>query len=447
MDRLSSYIAEASKRPLPPEVQEKTKHHLLDTIAAIVSGSRLKAGELATKFAREQGGTPEAQVIGSDLRTTAINAAMRNGYMAHADETDDSHAPSYTHPGCGIVPAALAMAERQNSSGEALLRSVALGYDVSSRVGRLMNTDLGRRRGHATHAIGPMFGSAAAASSLAGLSAAQIRHAIAYTAQQASGIKSWARDEEHVEKAFVFAGMTARNGVTSAVFVQMGFTGEDDIFAGDHNFLEVFSGEGDDLSQSVATLGDHYEVMLTNIKKFCVGSPIQASADAMTILVQTHSLKAAEVAEIEVHTTPRGAPVVDNRSMPDINCQYIISCILLDGRLTFKAAHDHERMSDPAVQAVRAQIRLIGDEMFADKELQRPGLVRVRLTNGQTVEQLVPAVRGTADNPMSRQEVEDKALDLLGDVIGQSRAQQLIAAVWDIEGVKSARDLQSLLAA
>ena len=158
MDRLSCYIADAKDRGLPAPVSEKAKHHILDTLAAIVSGSRLKTGELAIKFIQTQGGTAECQVVGSKFLTTAINAAMVNGFSAHADETDDSHAPSFTHPGCAIIPAALAMAERENSSGEAFLRAVVLGYDVSSRIARVMSLVPCQIQGFSTHAIGPLFG-------------------------------------------------------------------------------------------------------------------------------------------------------------------------------------------------------------------------------------------------------------------------------------------------
>ena len=179
--------------------------------------------------------------MGSNVATTAINAALANGMLAHSDETDDSHAPSLTHPGCQIVPAALAVAEREGASGEALLRAVALGYDVGSRIGRAMGGIAARGvHGHATHAIGPMFGAAAAAAALVGLDERGVRHCLAYTAQQASGITSWARDSEHIEKAFVFGGMGARNGVTSALFVQSGMTGEEDVFGGDFNFLDIY---------------------------------------------------------------------------------------------------------------------------------------------------------------------------------------------------------------
>src|SRR5690348_17862753 len=183
---------------------------------------------------------PESTVIGSSVRTTAINAAMANGTMAHADETDDSHAPSLTHPGCGIVPAALAMAEREGRDGRALLRAVALGYDVGCRLTQALDAYQFREDGHSTHSFGPMFGAAAAAGALAGLKQAQVRYLLSYTAQQASGISCWMRDEDHVEKAFDFGGMPARNGVAAALMVSHGFTGLDDAFAGERSFFVAY---------------------------------------------------------------------------------------------------------------------------------------------------------------------------------------------------------------
>ena len=117
MTQLAAYIAKAAKKPLPRAVVEKTKHHVLDTLAAMVSGSRLRPGRTAISYGKTLGGAKEATVIGSRSLTNAINAALINGMLAHADETDDSHAPSLTHPGCGIVPAALAMGERERSNG------------------------------------------------------------------------------------------------------------------------------------------------------------------------------------------------------------------------------------------------------------------------------------------------------------------------------------------
>src|SRR5262245_46118780 len=132
MRRLSEYVAGASARPLPDAVVEKARHHVLDTLAAMVSGSQLRPGVMAIGYVASLGGVAEASVVGTRIRTSAVNAALANGMLAHADETDDSHAPSRTHPGCAIIPAALAIAERGHASGERFLQSVVLGYDVAA---------------------------------------------------------------------------------------------------------------------------------------------------------------------------------------------------------------------------------------------------------------------------------------------------------------------------
>jgi len=192
--RLASYIAGAPKERLPAAVAEKTKHHILDTIAAMVSGARMPPGKHAISYARARGGTKEACVVATGIVTSAENAALANGMLAHADETDDSHAPSLTHPGCGIVPAALAMAEREEASGEALIRAVALGYDIGCRLTMSLDAYQFREDGHSTHSFGPMFGAAAACAALTRLNERQVRHCLSFTAQQASGISCWMRD-------------------------------------------------------------------------------------------------------------------------------------------------------------------------------------------------------------------------------------------------------------
>src|SRR5206468_8120362 len=115
-------IATVADHALPPAVTAKTKHHILDTLAAILSGSRLRAGRLAAGYAARLAGAPEATVMGTSLVVPAETAALANAMAAHADETDDSHLGGRFHPGCGIVPAALAVAEQQDRGGAALIR-------------------------------------------------------------------------------------------------------------------------------------------------------------------------------------------------------------------------------------------------------------------------------------------------------------------------------------
>jgi len=446
MARLSSYIVSALRRPLPPTVVEKTKHHMLDTIAAMVSGSRLEPGKKAIGYVRTLAGNREASVIGSRILTTAVNAGLANGMLAHADETDDSHAPSLTHPGCGIVPAALAMAERQHRSGTALLGAVALGYDVGCRLTQSLDAYQFREDGHSTHSFGPMFGAAAAAGALAGLREQQVRYLLSYAAQQASGISCWMRDTDHVEKAFDFGGMPARNGVAAATMVSAGFTGVEDVFAGERNFFVAY-GRDPNPEVLVTGLGTTYEIMNTNIKRWSVGSPIQAPLDSLLALIEQEHIGADDVEKLVVRVARQGANTVDNRNMPDICLQHMCAVMLLDGTVTFKSAHDQKRMRDRNVLALRRRIELCADEVLTRAMPSRQGIVEIRLRDGREFTHHTEAVRGTADNPMTRGEVDAKSYDLIAPVIGKNRARRLCDAVWSLEQLRDIRALRPVLRA
>ena len=444
MGRLSAYIASALRRPLPPAVVEKTKHHVLDTIAAMISGSRLAPGMKAIAYIKTLGGVKEASVIGSNFITTAVNAALANGMLAHADETDDSHAASLTHPGCGIVPAALAMAERERRSGAALLRAVTLGYDVGCRLTLSLDPYQFREDGHSTHSFGPMFGAAAAAGALAGLREREVRHLLSFTAQQASGISCWMRDGEHVEKAFDFGGMPARNGVAAATMVAHGFTGVDDVLAGERNFFVAY-GRKPDPDVLTRRLGATYEIVNTNIKRWSVGSPIQAPLDTLRELIREHGIKAGDVDKVVVKVAHQGANTVDNRDMPDICMQHMCAVMLIDGTVTFLTSHDRKRMRERNVLALRKRVELCGDDALSAAMPSRQGIVEVRLRDARALKHHTKAVRGSAENPMTRAEVDEKSFDLMAPVIGKARARKLCDAIWKLEKVKDVRSLRPLL--
>jgi 2-methylcitrate dehydratase PrpD len=450
MHAVAMYTTEATRRALPDVVVEKTKHHVLDTIAAMISGGPLLPGVRAISYVRSLGGTPESTVVGTDVVTTAINAALANGMLAHADETDDSHAPSLTHPGCGIVPAALAMAEREHRDGTAFLRAVALGYDVGCRMTMALHAYDFRRVGHSTHSFGPMFGAAAAAGALAGVSYDQARHLLSYTAQQASGVSCWMRDAEHVEKAFDFGGMPARNGVAAATMVANGFTGVDDVFAGQRSFFVAYDesariGKAPEPERLMHELGSRFEVMSTNIKRWSVGSPIQAPLDGLLDLILEHAITADDVARLVVRVSHQGADTVDDRDMPDICLQHLCALMLVDGIVTFESAHDEARMHDPAVRAVRRRIELYGDDEMTRVMPSRQAVIEMTLTDGRELRYRVEAVLGTADNPMTRQQIDEKCFHLVAPILGEGRGRDLCDAVWSLEDVASMDELRPLL--
>jgi 2-methylcitrate dehydratase PrpD len=437
-------MVEARTRSLPPDVVRETQHRILDTLGAIVSGARLKPGETAIRYVRAQGGVAEASVLTTAIRTTAVNAALANGMFAHADETDDFEPVTKAHPGCAVVPAAFAMAERERRSGTELIRAVALGYDVCCRFLMALGPDHVRATHRSAEGTSATFGSAAAAASMARLDEKGMRYALSYAAQQVSGIWSWARDTEHIEKAFDFAGMGARNGVTAAIMAQSGFTGVEDVLDGEHNMIEAFSAQPKP-EEMVAALGTRFFVTETAIKTFSVGYPIQAPLDAFLTLRRTHALTPDNVERIVVRLPEDGARVVDDRSMPDVNCQYIIAVALVDGTVSFADSHSHQRMDDPQVRAVKARVQLVADRALMTPDAPRSGRVEVTLRDGRTVSHFTRHAPGTKENPLDTAGVNAKARSLMAPVLGTRRTDLLIARVNALQDLDDVRKLRPFL--
>jgi 2-methylcitrate dehydratase PrpD len=445
MNQLSAYMSAAGSRALPEEVSEHAKHHLLDTLAAMVSGSELVPGQAALRYARAHAGKGGATIVGSALAATPADAALANGIMAHADETDDSHNASRSHPGCSIVPAALAVGEELGIEGARLLRAVTLGYDIGPRVLMAMGgAEFSYSSSLSTHSIAGTFGATAAASCAATLDAQQIRWALDYAAQQSSGIIAWRRDTDHIEKAFVFAGMPARNGVTAALVVRSGWNGVDDIFSGADNFFQAYAPKAEP-ARLVDKLGERFEIAQTDIKKWTVGSPIQGPLDAIEAIRGKEPFDADQVKGVTVRLAPSVAAVVDNRDIPDICLQHMVAVMLLDKTVSFRAAHDKPRMQDKAILHERAKVALVRDDELAKLLPLRVAVVEIELADGRRLSERVAAVRGTPRNPMSRGEVIDKARDLIAPVLGRETSERLIATVYAIESVTDVRQLRPLL--
>jgi 2-methylcitrate dehydratase PrpD len=451
MDKLSAYMSEASGRGLPDEVVEKVKHHILDTFAAMISGSELPPGRAAIQFASAYGGKEVATVVASNTVCGPIEAALANGVLAHSDETDDSHGPSRSHPGVSVVPAALAAGEQFGISGTHFLRAVALGYDVGTRVSMSLGGPAYQAMTHrSTHGTAAAFGAGAAAGCAASLNAQRMRLLLDYSAQQTSGIGAWARDAEHMEKAFLFGGKPAAGAVTAAMLVRSGWTGVDDIFSGPDNFFEALAPRENGVVKAdpavlVDKLGERYEVTRTNIKKWTVGSPIQAPLDALEGFLKQRVFTADEVQKVVVRIASDEANTVSNRDMPDICMEHMVAVMLLDKTVTFRSVHDKARMKDPAVLRQRAKVEVVADPRIDARRPRREAIVEVTLTDGTQMSEWVRDVRGTSENPMTRDEVVAKARDLITPTLGAASCSTIIQKVLGLEGVKDLRELRPAL--
>jgi 2-methylcitrate dehydratase PrpD len=195
----------------------------------------------------------------------------------------------------------------------------------------------------------------------------------------------------------------------------------------------------------VEELGKRYEVSQTNIKKWTVGSPIQAPLDALQLVLQKHSFHLDQLEKVLVRIATSEAKTVNDRSMQDISLQQMVALMLVDRTVSFRAAHDRARVEDAAIIRERAKVELFPDAQLELLYPQLVAIVEVKLKTGETYTQRVDAVRGTVLNPMTRDEVVAKCRDLMDPFLGATQAAELVGAILNIETIKHIGSLRRLL--
>lgn len=441
---VSAHAAAAISTPLPDEVVARAKLHILDTLAAIVSGAALEAGLAGRAYACSLNGPGVATVLGGPCKAPLVEAALANGMAAHADESDDSHESSQTHPGCGVVPAAMVVAEAERSSGQDLVRSVVLGYEMTIRFATALGAAMTFKSSSlSSHAYGPLFGAGYAAGALMRFDEMQFRVLLNYLAQEASGLTTWRLDQRHTLKSYVFGGMPASNGVKSAALVQAGFTGDGDALdMSNRNMLDAIS-PNPNAAVLTEALGTQYAVMGTDIKRYPVGFPIASPLAAIEAILAKPGFNASGVTEIRVFYSEDWYKVIGDESrMPDVNLRYCLAVTVIDGGMTFNAAHDAGRMAQADVVAMGRRIRLLPPKPHLDRFA-----VRIEVdSDGETfAAEQDRYVLGRTENFMSREQVHDKAEELFRTVVTVERARKIIQLVDRLETLDSLEPLIALM--
>jgi 2-methylcitrate dehydratase PrpD len=292
-----------------------------------------------------------------------------------------------------------------------------------------------------------LFGAAAASAALLKLDPRKIRYVLSYCSQQASGLFTTVRDTEHIEKAYTLGGMPAHNGLAAALMVASGFTGVEDVMSGEPNFLSVFSPDADG-EALVRGLGRDYEITRCAIKCWPAAGAIQGPLHVLHDLIREHGIKAADVAKLIARLPDKELQHVDNREMPSENVQHLLGVMLLDGNVTYATAHDYKRMKDPKVLRLRENcIETIGDPSLTDPLRRWRCVMEITLKDGRKFQHQTMAAKGVSENPLTREEEEERALDLMGPVLGKQRSRTLMSALFKIESIKNLRALRPLYSA
>jgi 2-methylcitrate dehydratase PrpD len=444
---LCCYIADSQTAAIPDEIRELAKRHFLDTFASLIVSSQLKPAQLARNFALFHGGkTGPAHLLTTNHTTRLVDAIFANAITAHAAEINDFCPSAFVQPGPPIISTVFAIGELIKASGEELLRAVIAGYEITCRFPKALGLGNLQTAGLSSHSVGPTFGAAATAASLLKMPPELIRYVLAYCVQQASGSFNWLRDEEHVEKAFLFAGMPARNGATAALLVHHGFTGVSDPFAGSPNWLfnSTFIGLESDLNKEklVHNLGIDFELPLVGYKRYPVGGPTQPGVEGLLTLIQEVDRREIEHVVIKMPGQP---DIFAQAIMPALNLPYLAAVILEDGDLTFDSAQSHERMGSTSTQKKMKQVSLLHDPSQEREPRAESAIVEVILKNGSRKSIFIEHVLGFPERPMSRDDVEAKAVGLIVPIIGAEKAKKLVDTMWHLDEVQDIQTIVPLL--
>lgn len=436
--RLAAFAHTCRADGVPSDVASSVRLRILDILGISVAATALDTSRAVVGFIAEQGGTPEAGVIGSKTRRPAAWAAMANGVLAHSLDYDDTHLPSVLHPSAAVVPTGLAVAERLGSDGMALIDAVAAGVETTIRVG-MAGFDQSTRQStffehgqHATSICGTI-GAAVTAGLLAGLDRDGIVDAIGIAASMSSGVIEGNRTGGTVKR--MHCGWAAHAGVVAAALAAAGITGPPTSLEGRFGLFEAFLHGNFDAEAVADGLGERWELSGVFFKPYPANHFTHTAADAAFEL-RSRGLDPARVERVRVgvaSATVRtiGQPIeVKRRPATGYQAQfsgpYVVAAALLGGSGLGLSLDDFtdELATDPQRRALMDRIDIEGDERCdAIYPYQFPAIVEVTTTDGSKMSSEVLANRGGSERPLSQEEL---ALKFRSNV-----AQRLDPAVVD----------------
>ena len=434
VERFARYAVDTRARPIPPEALHHAKRAVIDWYAALYPGAVVAPATLLEKALAEDLDRGSARLaLGRKASTRA--AALINGTAAHTVEVDDIFKFGIYHPGAPTISAALAVAQSSGAGGEAFLRAVIVGYEISTRIGAAM----GRahyKYWHNTGTIGS-FGAAAAAAEIHGLDAKRFSHALATAATFAAALQQAFRMDSMSKP--LHAGHAAEAGVLAAAGAREGVTGSLDVIEGEAGFGRAM-GDGPDWENALATLGrEHHVTMMTFKNHACCGHTF-AAIDGAQELQRRLAVKPADIARVDVGSY-RAAKEVSGYENPNtaaearFSLKYVVANALVHGSVRL-AAFEPARMNDPVTRELMKKIEVtIDPELDAAFPNRRAARVSIETNDGRRAEYLQSARKGDPELPLTDRDLEDKYLELASPVIGETTAKALLAKLWKLEKI------------
>ena len=437
-EQIAAFIYDADYDTLSADALDMAKLCFLDWLGSVYAGKGSRPAVAILLVAKSLGGNPEATLIADDSQSSAYMAALVNSAASHVVEMDDLHKGSILHPAAPVIPAALAMAEREGASGQELLTAIVVGYEVAIRAGEAMGPSH-YRFWHTTGTCGT-FGGAAAGGKILGLSKPELAMMLGTAGTQAAGLWEFLVDGAMSKQ--LHPAKAAADGLLSALLAEQGFTAAGRIFEGEKGFCQAMARECD-LDRLTKGLGtERLRILSTSFKAHAACYHIHSAIDAVLEIRRKHGLRAADVESVRIALYPAALDLLEKVAPRDpyaakFNIPFCVATALVYGQVGL-SAFTTDRLEDSKIQEATQRISLVRDSELGKVYPERwPAVAEVTTRAGQTHAARIDFPRGDPKNPMTREELEAKFHNLATPALDETQRRKTIDACLNLDRLEN----------
>ena len=446
---IAKLLAELDYEDIPQTVIRKTEELILDQFGVQIIASTKPWCRAVYEQVKELNSSGGSTILNYGDKVGTELAAFVNGTFGHGFELDDTYPRSHVHPGCVVVPAALALGEAERIDGRLLLLSVVAGYEAMGRIGRAVVPSLISRGHHPTGTLGP-FGAAAAAGKILGFGPDQMMNALGIAASLGSGLMEFTLTGGSVKR--IYGGIGAQGGIKAALLVRKGLTGPSAAIEGQSGFGKAYSDEFRPEGLT-ADFGQNWVVPDLVYKRYPTDYMLQSLLDALLELRQINNIKASDVSQIIAGSNRLAFRIIGGIKEPkdvtgaQFSATFCLGMALVRGSFEPKDLVE-ANLTDPEILAAARKVTLeLDEEVQAAYPGKRGGSIKILLNDGTSCEKKVIDVKGSPSNPMTREEIENKFSRLAGTVLPADKVEKIIFSLRNVEHLNDVNELSRFLTA
>jgi 2-methylcitrate dehydratase PrpD len=447
-EKLTGFIEKLEYSDCNADSIAAAKASLLDFIGVAIAGAReAQLNRLLMDSMVRFDGSDESTILGQSKKASAVHAALINATSGHSLDLDDGHRQALGHPGVCVVPAALALGESIGSSGRQILTAIIAGYETFIRIGKSMNPAIFSRGFHTTGVCGTVAAAASAAKILS-FNQKKISNTLGIAAIQSAGLLIVVHSGQMMKP--LNAGKAAYNGVLSALLAQGGASGPQNILEDKDGFGQAFAGDWDP-SLLLSGLGNRFSITECYRKLYPACRHSHAAIDAALFIRETNKIAIEKIQKIRVTTYPAALKLTQKEKMPaDVpgtrfNLAFAVSLALTKGGAGL-AEFSMDSVNDPLIQRLFEKVQFISDPSYESKKDNIRGAeVEIILTDDTSLRKKVLLPKGEPENPATTETLEEKFRNCVGDFWPESKKEEVIGAISELEKIDDIRILTDLV--